>query len=192
MPGSRARRTHRGKREMKNLRLAWLSGLLLLAFLVAPLAVSVAASGDIKKVKGWEGSFAVHFNQGADSQPIDGYKGTMRVTGSFVLDDFMDDSPYLTWSGTSKAIVITTDGKSTEIADGEAWLSLDMDTGTYSLKFGDFPYSAKWKGGGRIGAVELMTEERPIPKDFKFITFSGPMETEAGVKPVGFAFKPTE
>ncbi len=177
---------------MRNLRLAGLSGLLLLAFLVAPLAVSVAASGDIKKVKGWSGSFAVHFNLDEDNKPIAGYKGTMRATGSFVLDDFMDDSPYLTWSGTSKAIVITTDGKTTEIVDGDAWLSLDLDTGTYSLKFVDIRYSAKWQGGASIGGIELMTEERPIPKDFKFITFNGAMETEVGVKIVGFAFKPTE
>lgn len=177
---------------MKNLRLAGLSGLFLLVFLAAPLAVSAGTSGDIKKVKGWAGSFSVHFNLDEDSQPIAGYKGTMRVTGSFVLDDFMDDSPYLTWSGTSKAVVATTDGKTTEIADGEAWLSLDLDTGTYSLKFGDIRYSAKWQGGATIGGMELMTEERPIPKDFKFVTYNGAMETDAGKKPFGFAFRPTE
>lgn len=177
---------------MKNLRLAGLCGLLLLVFLAAPLAVSAGTSGKIKKVKGWTGSFSVHFNLDEDSKPIAGYEGTMRVTGSFVLDDFMDDSPYLTWSGTSKAVVATTGGKTTEIADGEAWLSLDMDAGVYSLMFGEIRYSAKWKGGASTGGIELMTEERPIPKDFKFVTFSGAMETDVGKKPFGFAFRPTE
>lgn len=177
---------------MNKSRTSRLSGLLLFAFLVAPLAASAGTAEEVKKVKGWTGNFTVHFNLGEDGQPIADYKGTKKVEGTFVLDEYDEEEPYLTWSGTSRATVTLTDGKTTEFADGDAWLSMDLDTGTYAVKFGDFPFSAKWKHGMSAGRVELMSDDRPIPGDFGYITYNGLIEIRAGKKPFGFSLKPTK
>ncbi len=177
---------------MNNLRISRFSGLLLFAVLVAPLAASAGVSEEVKKVKAWTGNFSVHFNLGEDSQPIAGYKGTKNVEGTFVLAEYDEEGPYLTWSGTSRATITMTDGKTSEITDGEAWLSMDLDTGTYAVKFGDFPFSASWKNGMSAGAVELMSDDRPIPGDFGYVTYNGAIETNAGKRPFGFSFKPAK